>query len=199
MTVPKKILIEVRSGRREDLEGVVDLWQRLARHHELMGDEFALAWRSRDDWSKYIKLKFSEISTKLIVAEEEGRIVGFMLCMLSPNAPIFRDRKIGLISDAFVVPERRRKGVAEKMLDMGTKWFRKNKVRSVQLMVAAKNLEGRTAWRKLGFKPYMMLERLDLAKVPQSAWQRPRTRVVRRKIPKRKGLTRSLRIKRGPS
>ena len=186
MSISKRIIIEIREGRKEDLDGVVDLWQRLAKQHEAMGDEFALRWRSKKDWSDYIRLKYSEISTKLIVAEEEGEVVGFMLCMLSPNAPIFRDRKIGLISDVFVIPQRRRKGVAEKMLAVAVKWFRKNKVRSVQLMVAAKNLEGRTVWRKLGFKPYMLLKRMDLSLIPESLWDKPRTKVVRRKIAKRK-------------
>lgn len=199
MSISKKIVIEIRDGKKEDLEGVIDLWEMLAKHHEDMGDEFAMAWRSRSDWSKYIKLKSSEISTKLIVAEEDGKIVGFMLCMLSPNAPIFKERKIGLVSDAFVVPARRRKGVAEKMLAVGVKWFRKNKVRSVHLMVAAKNLEGRAVWRKLGFRPYMQLKRLDLSLVPDSAWEKPRARVVRRKIEKKKGLGSRIRIKRGSS
>ncbi len=198
MSVSEKIVIEIRDGKKEDLESVVDLWEKLARQHEGMGDEFALRWRSRKDWSNYIRLKFSEISTKLIVAEEDDEIVGFMLCMLSPNAPIFAERKIGLISDAFVVPERRRTGIAEKMLATGVKWFRKNKVRSVQLMVAAKNLEGRTAWGKMGFKPYMLLKRMDLERVSESAWDRPRARIVRRKVAKKRFSGR-IRLKRGSS
>ncbi len=199
MSTSEKILIEIRDGRKEDLDSVVGLWERLAKQHEGMGEEFALRWRSRKDWAEYVKLKFSEISTKLIVAEEDGEIVGFMLCMLSPNAPIFAERKIGLISDAYVVPERRKKGVAEKMLATGVKWFRKNKVRSVHLMVAAKNLEGRAVWGKLGFKPYMLLKRMDLARVQESAWEKPRARIVRRKIAKRKRFAGRIRIKRGSS
>lgn len=143
---------------------MVRLWEMLAKHHEKVSPHFQLAWDSKRNWVKYLQKKFSEPSTKLIVAEEEGDIVGFMLCLLSPNAPIFKERKIGVISDVFVLEERRRKGVASKMLDVAARWFRKNKVRSVQLGVAHVNLEARAAWRNLGFEPYMIYERLDLEK-----------------------------------
>ncbi len=141
---------------------MVRLWEMLARHHEEVSDQFRLAWDSRRNWEKYLRKKFSEVSTKLVVAEEDGKVVGFMLCLLSPNAPIFKERKIGVISDVFVLEERRRKGVASKMLDVAIRWFRKNKVRSVQLGVAHQNMEARAVWRNLGFEPYMIYKRLDL-------------------------------------
>lgn len=91
-----------------------------------------------------------------------------MLCLLSPNAPVFKERKIGVISDVYVLEERRRKGVTRKMLDVAIRWFRKNKVRSVQLGVAHYNLEARAVWRNLGFEPYMLYKRLDLDKLDRS-------------------------------
>lgn len=114
------------------------------------------------------------------MAEEEGEIVGFMLCLLSPNAPVFKERKIGVISDVFVLEERRRKGVASKMLDVAIRWFRKNKVRSVQLGVAHHNMEARAAWRNLGFEPYMIYKRLDLDK--EARRDRVKRIVTRKKL-----------------
>ena len=157
-----KKIIEVREAREDDMEPVADLWKMLAEYHEELADDFALSWDSRKRWSKYLRDKYSEISTKLIVADEAGEIVGFMLCMLSPNAPIFRDRQLGVISDVYVREDLRRKGIAKKMFDVAAKWFAKNKVRSVQLNVAAANLEGRAAWRSLGFEPLMIMKRLDV-------------------------------------
>jgi len=113
-----------------------------------------------------------------VVAEEDGRIVGFMLCLLEPNVPVYRERKIGVISDVYVKEERRRKGLAKKMFDFAAKWFKKNKVRTVRLNVAADNLEARAAWRMLGFEPFMIDKRLDLAGYPnKTAVHRP-VRVV---------------------
>lgn len=163
---------------------MVDLWGMLARHHEDISDDFTLAWNGKRKWAKYIEEKFNEISTKLIVAEEDGKVVGFMLCLLSPNTPVFKERKIGVISDVFVLEQRRRKGVTKKMLDVAIKWFKKNKVRSVRLGVANANLEARAVWRRMGFEPYMIYKRLDLDRMQSE----PPVKAKRKKIVKQKKL-----------
>jgi len=136
---------------------------------------------SKRKWSKYLREKFSEISTKLVVAEEEGEIVGFMLCLLEPNIPVYKERKIGVISDVFVKEQRRRKGLAKKMFDSAAKWLKKNKVRTVRLNVAADNLEARAAWHLMGFEPFMIDKRLDLAGYPKKRSVRRPVRVVHSK------------------
>lgn len=74
----EKILIKVRDATEDDLDEVASLWEKLAMHHAGLSDDFALAWDSKRRWSKYLREKFAEISTKLIVAEEEDEIVGFI-------------------------------------------------------------------------------------------------------------------------
>jgi len=163
----------------------------LAQHHEELSDQFALAWDGKRKWARYLEERFSEISTKLIVAEEEGEIVGFMLCLLSPNTPVFKDRKIGVISDVYVLEERRRKGVTKSMLNRAIKWFEKNKVRSVQLGVAFDNFEARAAWRQVGFEPYIIYKRLNLEKFDERARTIPkRLRKIARqtKVKRRRGF-----------
>ena len=185
----EKIRIVIREGTKDDLDEVVDLWVMLARHHEEISDDFTLAWDGKRKWAKYLRAKFAEISTKLIVAEESGKIVGFMLCLLSPNVPVFKERKVGVISDVYVLEERRRKGVARKMLDVAVKWFKKNKVRTVQLGVAHDNLEARAVWRSIGFKPYLIHKRLDLEKIEEKRPEERRRKIVKqKKIKKRRVL-----------
>jgi ribosomal protein S18 acetylase RimI-like enzyme len=184
-----KIRIAVRDGTAEDLDEVIDLWELLARHHEEISEDFTLAWDGKRKWSNYVRAKFDEISTKLIVAEEEGKVVGFMLCLLSPNVAVFKERKVGVISDAYVLEERRRKGVTRKMLDVAVKWFKKNKVRTVQLGVAHANLEARAAWRAIGFEPYMIYKRLDLNALDEPRPEKRRRKIVKqKKIKRRRGL-----------
>ncbi|OGS55359.1 MAG: hypothetical protein A3K60_07240 [Euryarchaeota archaeon RBG_19FT_COMBO_56_21] len=193
------IIVTIREASEDDLPEVVYLWGMLARHHVAISEDFELAWDSKRKWADYLERKFAEISTKLVVAEEEGKLVGFMLCLLSPNAPIFKERKIGVISDVYVLEELRRKGVANKMLDVALRWFKKNKVRSVQLAVAHDNLEARAVWRSLGFEPYMIYKRLDLQKLESRPKpQRTKRMVKAKKVKKGSGL-RLRKIRRGPS
>ena len=193
------IIVTIRDATKDDLPDVVNLWGMLARHHEDISDDFELAWDSKRKWADYLKRKFAEISTKLVVAEEEEKLVGFMLCMLSPNTPIFKERKIGVISDVYVLEELRRKGVANKMLDVALRWFKKNKVRSIQLAVAHANLEARAVWRSLGFEPYMLYKRLDLEKLEnRPKAQRAKRMVKTGKTKKGRGF-RLRKVRRGPS
>jgi ribosomal protein S18 acetylase RimI-like enzyme len=165
----------------------------LAQHHEEISDQFALAWDSKRRWANYLEQKFSEISTKLIVAEENGKIVGFMLCLLSPNIPVYKERKVGVISDVYVLEKRRRKGVAKNMLNVAVKWFKKNKVKSIQLGVAHDNFEARAVWRRMGFEPYMIYKRLDLTRLDEERALPKRVRKIvrRKKVKKRRGLQRT--------
>ena len=170
--------IVIRDAREDDLEDVEDLWEQLAKHHEGLSERFLLSSDGRKRWSKYMRERFSEISTKLIVADEDGEIVAFMLCLLEPNVPVYRERKIGVISDVYVRQDLRRQGLAKKMLDVAVAWFKKNKVRTVRLNVAAANLEARAAWRMIGFEPLMIDKRLNLDHYPRAEGRKKQTRVV---------------------
>ena len=193
------VLVTIRDATEDDLPEVVNLWGMLASHHESISDDFKLAWDSKRKWAQYLEHKFSEISTKLIVAEEKEKLVGFMLCLLSPNQPVFKERKIGVIADVYVLESLRRKGLANKMLEVAITWFRKNKVRSVQLAVAHANLEARAVWRSLGFEPYMLYKRLDLDKLERRPKMTLSRRVVRnKKVKKRSGFA-LRKIRRGSS
>ncbi len=195
----EKILIEVRDGTKDDLDEVANLWEKLAMHHADLSSDFALAWDSKRRWSKYLRKKFAEISTKLIVAEEKDKVVGFMLCMLSPNVPIYKERKLGIISDAYVQEERRKKGVTNKMFEVALKWFKKNKVKTVELHVAMINPEAQAVWKSLGFTPFMIYERLYPDELLQRPVRKVRKRVVRKKETKKKGLTQRIRFSRASS
>jgi L-amino acid N-acyltransferase YncA len=160
----RRIQIKIRDATEKDLRGVVKLWEMLVEHHRSHSDNFRLARDGKRKWEKYLRERFEEISTKLIVAEEEGELVGFMLCLMQPQEPVFAEKAIGLISDAYVRREWRKKGVTKEMLRVALRWFSKNKLKTVEVSVAAANLEGRTAWAQLGFKPFVVRKRLDLDK-----------------------------------
>jgi ribosomal protein S18 acetylase RimI-like enzyme len=140
----------------------VDLWEEMIEHHRTLSNQFELSDDGREKFSKYLAKKFSEKSTKLLVASRNGEIIGFMLCLLSPNVPVFKERTIGVVSDVYVRPEFRRQGITKEMLKVAIRWFHKNKVVTVQLNVAAANIEARTVWNQLGFQAHMIMKRLDL-------------------------------------
>jgi len=182
---PTTSRIEIREARIGDLGRVVDLWEEMAEHHSRLSQHFTVSDDGKERYSKYLADKFSEKSTKLVVATSREEVVGFMLCMLSPNVPVFKEKTIGLVSDVYVLPQFRMKGVAKEMLKYGLRWFEKNKVASVQLNVAAANFEARSAWAQLGFKPLMITKRLDLDKFPATTMLAEEPVVIKKKVVKK--------------
>ncbi len=159
---PRRVKIEIRDATEKDLKGIVALWEMLVEQHRTYSDHFVLARDGRRKWARYLRQKFTEPSTKLIVAEEEGELMGFMMCLLSPQDSIFVEKATGVVSDAFVRKNRRKKGVMKEMLRVALRWFDKNKMKSVEVSVAAANLEARAAWGQLGFKPFLVRKRLQM-------------------------------------
>jgi ribosomal protein S18 acetylase RimI-like enzyme len=184
---PTTSKIEIREARIGDLGRVVDLWEEMAEHHSRLSHHFTVSEDGRERYSKYLARKFSEKSTKLVVATNGHEVIGFMLCMLSPNVPVFKERTVGLVSDVYVLREFRMKGVAKEMLKYGLRWFKKNKVTSVQLNVAAANFEARSAWAQMGFKPLMITKRLDLGKFPATTMLAEEPLVIKKKVVKKSG------------
>jgi ribosomal protein S18 acetylase RimI-like enzyme len=181
-----RIRIGIREARIEDLGMVVDLWEMLVDFHKQLSPHFAPSEDSREKWSKYLAKKFSEKSTKLVVAEENGDIIGFMLCLLQPNAPIFKEKTIGVISDVYVTQEKRKKGITKEMLGVALRWFHKNKISTVSLSVAAANLEARAVWGQLGFKPHMIHKRLSLDSYPARELISVPPKTIRKKVVKKR-------------
>jgi len=179
------VRIEIREARIDDLGEVVELWQQMIDHHTRLSSHFTLSDDGREKYSKYLARKFSEKSTKLLVAAQGGKLVGFMLCLLSPNVPVFKERTLGIVSEVYVRSDLRKKGVTREMLKVALRWFHKNKVSSVQLSVAAANLEARAAWGQLGFKPHMMLKRLDMDRYPATKMLSEEPKTIRKKVVKR--------------
>ncbi|MDQ1372353.1 MAG: hypothetical protein QG582_1269 [Candidatus Thermoplasmatota archaeon] len=182
--------IQIREAHIGDLGEVADLWEEMAEHHATLSHHFTVSEDGKDKYSRYLARKFSEKSTKLVVATSGPRVIGYMLCLLSPNAPVFKERTVGLVSDVYVRPEFRMRGVAKEMLKYGLRWFHKNRVASVQLSVAAANFAARSAWSQLGFKPHMILKRLDLDKYPATKMLSEEPIVVRKKVVRKVQKTR---------
>jgi L-amino acid N-acyltransferase YncA len=89
------------------------------------------------------------------VAEEEGRILGFV------SAGINRmDRKLqytdqvllGIINDIYVSPALRGKGVSAELLGFAEEWLRQNEVKLVECCVIMENRPSDAFFKKNGYR-----------------------------------------------
>ena len=90
-----------------------------------------------------------------IVAEQEGKIVGYIMCRIEVGFASFwlggLIRKGHVVSIA-VLPRGRRKGVAQALMTMAMEGMRQYKAKLCYLEVRVTNKPGVTLYKKLGFE-----------------------------------------------
>ena len=100
----------------------------------------------------------------LLVAEIDGKIVGYAAAEIQARSPIFRIAKNGYINDVFVEEEFRKLGIAREFLTELKKWFESKGIKHVELSVLADNEVGKKTWAKFGFETYEIKKRVSIGK-----------------------------------
>jgi ribosomal-protein-alanine N-acetyltransferase len=107
----------------------------------------------------YTDLFFSDLHERFpetfIVAEENGKIVGYIMCRVEVGLSNFGlgglIRKGHVVSIA-VLPQSRRKGVAQALITAAIDGMRHYKVKQIYLEVRVTNAAGIALYKKLGFE-----------------------------------------------
>ncbi len=132
-------MIKIRTMNINDYERVRQLW--LTIH--------GFSIRSVDDSFEGIKRFLERNPTTSIVAEEEDRIVGAILCG--------HDGRRGTFYHVCVEEASRRKGIGSRMVKKAMEELKNEKVSKVSLIAFTRNDVGNAFWRTIGWT-----QRLDL-------------------------------------
>lgn len=151
----------IRSIKKFDLADLMKFLEKIVDYHHGLDSYYK-------PFSKYKNLR-NEIASWLedrnnliLVAEEDGELIGYFR-VGAEKAPAYIDRdKIGLIYDVFVLKPYRRQGIAERLFKEAREWFKKKKVRNIELNVDTRNEAAIKFWKKLGFFEYKLRMRIDL-------------------------------------
>lgn len=104
----------------------------------------------------------SLISTLKQEKKWENEIVGYIVGKIEKGKVSIVPKKIGKITDIFVLPEYRNKRIGEMLVFELMKWFRKRKIEYVEIGVHSKNKLALNFWKKFGFEEYMKIMRRKL-------------------------------------
>lgn len=97
---------------------------------------------------------------KWFLAEAGGKVVGFIDGKIEKKDAFFRERKRGAIYHLFIDEEYRNKGIGTELVKALVSWFRKNKIKTIELDVSQKNKTAVKLYEKIGFKEsYMQMKR----------------------------------------
>jgi GNAT superfamily N-acetyltransferase len=104
--------------------------------------------------------------TYTLIAEKDGKPVGYMSSRIQDRGEP-DPRKVGIIMNAYVEPEHRRRGIATALLTKILDHFKEHKVEQITLRYINGNKEAEQYWTGLGFKPIITVVNTTPVKLRQ--------------------------------
>jgi ribosomal protein S18 acetylase RimI-like enzyme len=148
----------IRRATEADLPALGVLGASLMRVHYTF-DPLRFMAPPRDPESGYawfLGTQLKEADVAVFVAEESGRVVGYVYAALEPQSWKELRDEAGFIHDVVVAPEAQRHGVASALVNAACEWFRSIGAPRVVLGTAEKNERAQRLFTRLGFRRTMI-------------------------------------------
>jgi ribosomal protein S18 acetylase RimI-like enzyme len=150
--------VEIRKAERRDLESLGRLGAMLMRtHYEFDRQRFlAPGAGSESGYASFLGRVLDSADDCVFVAEEEGRVVGYVFAALEPLSWKELRGPAGFIHDVAVAEELRRSGAGTKLMESAIGWLRERGAPRVLLGTAAANDAAQSLFHQLGFRTTML-------------------------------------------
>ena len=110
-----------------------------------------------EQFMDFVTQRLDDEAMLLILALAEYGPVGYGLAFdVAEHAFMPEWQRAGYITQFYVAPEHRRRGVGQLMFDAIVQWLASRGVRDVQLNVSQDNPVGHRFWRRHGFVPHRL-------------------------------------------
>ena len=147
--------INIRKAVKNDIPAMVELWKEMMDFHKECDRFFSRTATAHKGWVEFITTHISNNNSCVLVAERNGRIVGHCLAFTEKYPPVLKTKRYGLFQEIAVAANHRRCGVGERLYNRTLKWFRKHRIKRIEVRVSVRNELSTAFWRKMGFKPYL--------------------------------------------
>lgn len=143
----------IRPARRDDVGYIAELWLELVEYHRQLDP--ALPVPAHDGDERYARSIHNHIDASdvavFVAVDNNGRIVGYVYGFIAGLLPdTFVQERAGMLADIYVQLAYRRRGYGQQLYHAIMNWFESQNVRSVEWDVAARNVQGRAFWQKMG-------------------------------------------------
>jgi len=147
--------MEIRTVSGADMPDLSDLWKEFMDFHADRNPFYRRATDGHEVFMKWLRKESDQDDFLVLVAEEQGHLIGYCIALVKENPPVFELRRYGFVQDMAVTAEWRRRGVARALFEAACEWFLDQGVGHIQLNVAASNATSQGYWRKMGFGPHV--------------------------------------------
>ena len=151
-------MVVVRKAKICDLDRLPNLAIELLSYHNF-DDYFSLVDGAWNLLHKFIKRCIYSKNCIVIVADDNGSLVGYCIAEISRRPPVFPNNRIVYIWDVFLEEKYRHRGYGREMIDRISQWSKEKGVDYLELNVHPQNQVGVSAWENMGFVTYLYHKR----------------------------------------
>jgi GNAT superfamily N-acetyltransferase len=154
----------IRPAQTVDVESIGRLWGRLVAYHRQLDARMPIAKETGSTfYQQQIRLRLSDPDFRILVAEHNEKIVGYILgALVDSRAEMFHQEKSGHIADIFVAANYRANGIGRRLAKALIGWFRSQEAQQLEWNIAIHNAAAINFWKSLGGSEFMLQMRLDL-------------------------------------
>jgi len=161
--------MEIRKARLKDVNSLVPLASRLMTHNRSLAktenarlEQYELVPNAMVLWNEWASKWIKSPKGLVLVAEDDGKLVGYSLIFIKKNVKIYSAKEIGHISDLYIEENFRGKGIASKFKKMAFSWFKQKGIKFASIAVHAKNRHAHSVYEEWGFFDFLTEMRIKL-------------------------------------
>lgn len=155
-------MIEIRKATKKDVKGICKINDELADYHTRIDSYYSPAKNVRKSFKDKLVKCINKKDFLILVAVDKNKIVGYFVSEIIEGKGYKVEKRIGYLHTAYIAEDYRRMGIGKEIYDLTKFWFKKNKIKYIELTVDSRNKIGNSAWNKLGFKEYMKKMKLKI-------------------------------------
>ncbi len=134
--------MNIRKATREDLSGVVELFDGYRRFYEAPSDP--------EGARRFISARLEAGDSVIFVAEADGRLLGFT--QLYPSFSSVSMKRVWILNDLFVAPNQRRSGVGSALLRKAEEFAKETAAKGLVLATQKTNTTAKARYDAASYK-----------------------------------------------
>ena len=163
-------MITVRKARIKDLPTLGTLEQELLKnqleilkkHRPVIHKDFRLKKDAKKTYMKFARGCIYSRNALILLAEDDGKPIGYLTVIIRKNVPIFRLERVAEITDLYLREGYRALGISTMLRDECFAWLKSKKVKRVGLNMFPDNKLAAVVYEHWGFEPNLLDLRTDV-------------------------------------
>jgi GNAT superfamily N-acetyltransferase len=143
----------IRPATLDDVPAVLPMVAKICALHETWDNaKYGFLPNPEQGYERWLKRLATQERSVFLVAEDEGRLLGFVVATVEKEIPVYRLEEYAFVHDLWVEAEYRKQGVARELVMQTVERFQNLGVKQIRLDTVAINEAARRLFASCGFR-----------------------------------------------